>query len=223
MEHLADRRRQHQDRIVGDLGVGTFRYDRERLVEALARESRRIVDTYDKNREAGMIAEGARNTVAASAAVEAGALGLGAVVTAVATTVAVDITGVLMAGVVAALGLVIIPAKRRQGKTKLREKIAALRAQLVQSLASQFGREIDRSLRAHERGHRPLHPVRARREGKIGRDKSKAGKPEGRTREIEDEGGRNLNPAGLSNSFREDRSSEAYGDRSARRRGISRP
>ncbi len=115
-------------------------------MEALARESRRIVDTYDKNREAGMIAEGARNTVAASAAVEAGALGLGAVVTAVATTVAADVTGVLMAGVVAALGLVIIPAKRRQGKTKLREKIAALRAQLVQSLGSQFGREIDRSL-----------------------------------------------------------------------------
>lgn len=146
MEHLADRRRQHQDRIVGDGGAGTYRYDRDRLVEALAREARRIVDTYDKNREASVIAEGARTTVAASAAVEAGALGLGAVVTALATTVAADVTGVLMAGVVAALGLVIIPARRRQGKTKLRDKIAALRAQLVQSLRSQFAREIDRSL-----------------------------------------------------------------------------
>jgi len=146
MEHLADRRRQHQDRIVGDGGAGTYRYDRDRLVEALAREARRIVDTYDKNREASVIAEGARTTVAASAAVEAGALGLGAVVTALATTVAADVTGMLMAGVVAALGLVIIPARRRQGKTKLRDKIAALRAQLVQSLRSQFAREIDRSL-----------------------------------------------------------------------------
>jgi small GTP-binding protein len=173
MEHLADRRRQHQDRIVGDLGAGTFRYDRERLVEALARESRRIVDTYDKNREAGMIAEGARNTVAASAAVEAGALGLGAVVTAVATTVAADVTGVLMAGVVAALGLVIIPAKRRQGKTKLREKIAALRAQLVQSLGSQFGREIDRSLQHINEAIAPYTRFVRAEKGKLDETKAK--------------------------------------------------
>lgn len=146
IEHLADRRREHQDRIVGDMGMGTFRYDRERLMEALAREARRIVDTYDKSRESSMIADGARTTVAASAAVEAGAVGLGAVVTALATTAAADVTGVLMAGVVAALGLVIIPARRRQGKTKMHEKIAALRTQLVQSLRGQFSKEIERML-----------------------------------------------------------------------------
>ena len=146
MDHLADRRREHRGRIVGDLGASTFRYDRERLMDALAREARRIVDTYDKSREAKTIAEGAQATVAASAAVEVGALGLGAVVTAVATTVAADVTGVLMAGLVAALGLVIIPARRRQGKTKMRDKIAALRAQLIQSLRTQFSKEIDHSL-----------------------------------------------------------------------------
>ena len=145
-EHLADRRREHQDRIVGDLGAGTFRYDRERLMDALAREARRIVDTYDKTSEARAIAEGAQATVAASAAVEASALGLGAVVTALASTVAADVTGVLMAGLVAALGLVIIPARRRQGKTKMRHKITILRAQLIQSLRTQFSKEIDRGL-----------------------------------------------------------------------------
>jgi hypothetical protein len=145
-EHLADRRREHQGRIVGDLGAGTFRYDRERLMDALAREARRIVETYDKTSEARTIAEGALATVAASAVVEAGALGLGAVVTAMASTAAADVTGLLMAGLVAALGLVIIPARRRQGKTKIRDKIAALRAQLIQSLRTQFSKEIDRSL-----------------------------------------------------------------------------
>jgi hypothetical protein len=131
---------------VGDLGAGTFRYDRERLMDALAREARRIVETYDKTSEARTIAEGALATVAASAVVEAGALGLGAVVTAMASTAAADVTGLLMAGLVAALGLVIIPARRRQGKTKIRDKIAALRAQLIQSLRTQFSKEIDRSL-----------------------------------------------------------------------------
>src|SRR3990172_3291212 len=31
-EHLAERRRQHQDRIIGDAGAGSFHYDRERLI-----------------------------------------------------------------------------------------------------------------------------------------------------------------------------------------------
>jgi small GTP-binding protein len=145
-EHLAKRHREHQGRIVGDLGTGSFRYDRERLIDSLAREARRIVDTYDKTKEARAIADGAQATVAASAAVEAGALGLGTIVTALASTAAADVTGVLMAGLLAALGLVIIPARRRQGKTKIRDRIMALRAQLIQSLDSRFSQEIDRSL-----------------------------------------------------------------------------
>ena len=145
-EHLANRRSEHQKRIVGDQGAGSFRYDREQLMDSLAREARRIVDTYDKSKEARAIAEGAQATVAASAAVEAGALGLGTIVTALASTVAADVTGVLMAGLVAALGLVIIPTRRRQGKTKIRDRITALRAQLIQSLGTRFSQEIDRSL-----------------------------------------------------------------------------
>ena len=145
-EHLAKRHREHQGRIVGDLGAGSFRYDRERLMDSLAREARRIVDTYDKTTEARAIAEGAQATVAASAAMEAGALGLGTMVTALASTAAADVTGILMAGLLAAIGIVIIPARRRQGKTKIRDRITALRAQLIQSLGSRFSQEIDRSL-----------------------------------------------------------------------------
>ena len=44
------------------------------------------------------------------------ALGLGALVTTLATTAAADVTGVLLAGLMAAVGLFIIPARRRQGK-----------------------------------------------------------------------------------------------------------
>jgi hypothetical protein len=145
-EHLADRRRTHQDRIVGDPGVGSFHFDRERLIEGVGREARRVVESYDREREAELIAEGAQTAVAASAALELGAIGLGALVTVLATTVAADITGVLMASLIAALGLFIIPARRRQAKNEMREKISALRAQLGQSLRVQFEREIERSL-----------------------------------------------------------------------------
>ena len=63
-----------------------------------------------------------------------------------ATTAAADVTGVLMASVMAALGLFLIPAKKRQAKLEMRTKIAAMRDQLVRSLRGQFEREIERSL-----------------------------------------------------------------------------
>jgi hypothetical protein len=59
----------------------------------------------------------------------------------------------------------IIPAKRRQGKTKLIERIAGVRAQLIQTLRSQFENEMNHSI---ERIREAIAPytrfVRAERE-----------------------------------------------------------
>jgi small GTP-binding protein len=145
MEHLAERRRQHQERIVGDAAGGTFHYDRERLMDEVGRETRRVVETYNKTNEAEAIAEGARTAVAALAAVEIGAVGLGTLIAILATTAAADITGVLLASVVAALGLFVIPARRRQAKAEMRTKIANLRQELADSLRGQFEKEMERS------------------------------------------------------------------------------
>jgi small GTP-binding protein len=145
-EHLAERRRQHQDRIVGDPGVGSFHYDRERLIEGVGRESLRVVETYDRVREAEAIAEGAQAAVAAAAAMEVGAIGLGTLVTVLATTAAADITGVILASAIAALGLFVIPARRRMARSEMHTKVAELRTKLVTSLRGQFQQEIERSL-----------------------------------------------------------------------------
>jgi hypothetical protein len=145
-EHLAERRRQHAERIVGDAAGGTFHHDRERLIEGVGREARRAVDSYDRTKEAESIAEGARNAVAALAAVEVGAVGLGTLIAVLATTAAHDITGVLLGTVAAALGLIILPYKKRQAKLEMRTKIGAMREQLVRSLGAQFESEIERSL-----------------------------------------------------------------------------
>jgi hypothetical protein len=145
-EHLAERRRAYQERIIGDLGPGTFSYDRERLMAAVGREAQRVVESYDKSAEAQAIAQGAQEAVAASAVLEVGAIGLGALVAALATTVAADVTGILLATFIAALGLIIIPARRRAAKTELRDKISALRQQLITALKTQFEKEMERSL-----------------------------------------------------------------------------
>jgi hypothetical protein len=164
-QRISERRREQCERIIGDTGPANFSYDRDRLVEAVAREARRVVDTYDRDQEAKAVADHARTAVAASAALEAGALGLGAIVTTLATTAAADLTGILMAGLVATLGLFVIPARRRHGKAKLIEKISALKTQLSESLRGQFGKEIHHSL---ERTQEAIAPytrfVRAERE-----------------------------------------------------------
>ena len=146
--HLADRRRQYRGRIIGedDSGGSRFHYDRTRLIEAVGRESQRVVDSYDRRREAQQLADGALNAVAAAAAVGAGAVGLGTIVTVAATTAAADVTGIILASVLAAIGFFILPAKRRQAKEEMRTKIAAVRARLSNALRDQLREEIARSV-----------------------------------------------------------------------------
>jgi hypothetical protein len=146
MDHLADRRRQHQERIIGDAAGGSFHYDRQQLIEGVGREAQRVVETYDRKVEARHMAEGAQTAVAALAATEVGAISLGAVIAILATTAAADATGIILASLVAVLGLFIIPARKRQAKSELRQKIAALREQLAHSLRAQFEQEMERSL-----------------------------------------------------------------------------
>ena len=143
--HLADRRRQYRERIVGEEGVGRFHYDRTRLIDAVSRESQKVVDSYDRRKEARELADGARNAVAAAAAVGAGALTLGTIVSVAASTAAADVTGIVLASVLAAIGFFILPAKREKAKEEMRRKIADVRERLSTALRQQFVQEISRS------------------------------------------------------------------------------
>jgi hypothetical protein len=145
-DHLARRRHEHADRIVGQVGRG-FDYDRSRLLESVGREAQRSVESYDREQEATRLADSVQAAVAGTALVEVGALGLGAIITHVAVTAAADVTGVLAASALAVMGLLIIPNRRRAAKSELHEKITAMREQLMSTLTDQFDREIERSLR----------------------------------------------------------------------------
>ena len=142
--HIAEGRQKHKGKMVGD--IGNFIYDRERLITSIRDEATRVIDSYDKTREADEIARRSQNAVAATAAISAGAVGLGTLVTILATTMATDITGILLAGVMAALGLFIIPTRRRNAKKEMRQKVKSMRDQLTASLTEHFSHEISRSL-----------------------------------------------------------------------------
>jgi small GTP-binding protein len=137
---LSERTRHHESRVLGAPDIGTFHNDRAQLIDSVGREAQRVVDTYDHRREAETIADQARVAVAAAAAAGGAAVGLGTLVTIAASTVAADVTGILLASVVLGVGFLIIPARRRRAKATLEEKIEDLRKRLTEALENEFER-----------------------------------------------------------------------------------
>jgi len=94
-----------------------------------------------------------------------GAVGLGTILTIALTTTAADITGVLAAGALAALGLFVLPSKRRQAKADLKGKIAAMRQQIIAGMTMQFERELADSMQRIQEAISPYTRfIRAERE-----------------------------------------------------------
>ncbi len=146
MEVLNRRAAAHQDeRMIGQLG-GPFESNRQALLESVGRAAREVVATYDKETEAKALADSVQMAVAQTAIVEVGAIGLGALLVKLLAATMADLSGVLAAGAVAALGLYVIPYKRRRAKNDLQAKIDDLRERLSRALSDQFERELARSL-----------------------------------------------------------------------------
>jgi uncharacterized protein YlxW (UPF0749 family) len=145
MNYLEQRKLEYQEQMIGEMG-GSFRYDREHLIDSVGKAAGRVVETYNKSEEAEKMAENAQLAVAGTAAAELGAIGLGALITILATTAAMDVTGIIAASVVAALGLFVIPARKRAAKKEMMERMAALRLQLTGALTTQFEKELNQSL-----------------------------------------------------------------------------
>jgi small GTP-binding protein len=140
--HLAKRRQQYAGQLIDNPDAERFHVDRRRMIDSVGREAQRVVDGYDRQKEASDLADSARNAVATAAAVGASAVGLGAIVSIAASTAAADVTGLVAASLVAAIGFFVIPARRKRGKDEMRKKIAEVRTRLGEALRTQFTKEI---------------------------------------------------------------------------------
>ena len=81
------------------------------------------------------------------------------------TGVRVTITGLLFAGVIAIVGLFVIPYKRNQAKERYREKMRSLRNRLMGALSTQFNAEAENAIARMKDGVAPYTRfVRAERE-----------------------------------------------------------
>jgi hypothetical protein len=125
---------------------GPFEYNRRQLLDSVGRAAKEVVMTYDREAEARKLAQGVRDAVAGAALMQVGAVGLGAVLVVLLHTALADFTGILAAGTLAVVGLLIIPAKRRRAKSDLHDKLEDLRQRLMESMTEEFERELSRSL-----------------------------------------------------------------------------
>jgi GTP-binding protein EngB required for normal cell division len=132
-----------EERIIAGKEKQRVRFERKKIIETVKRETQRLIEQFNKEDEAKKIAEDAQMAVAASAAIEAGALGLGTLVTILATSASADLTGILLAGFTATLGLFILPAKKNQARRLFSKSIIELRKHLSESLTEEFNKQID--------------------------------------------------------------------------------
>lgn len=143
MDHIEKRRSSREareERLVGKL-PGTFVQDRRRLLDTVGAAAARAIEGYDRERESSRLADSVQAAVASTAVLQVSAVGLGALVTLIATTTAADVTGVLAASALSVIGLLVLPAKKRRAKSELNRKVALVREQLMSSLRQQFEKE----------------------------------------------------------------------------------
>jgi hypothetical protein len=146
-EYLA---RRHQatsaEGMLGTVSGSSFTQDRRAVLENAVRSARRVVERYDREEEAQQLATSMRDSVAYTGLAAASGVGLGAVVVAITSAAALDVTGVLAGLVIVGLGLYIIPARRRRAQQRFSQESEELRQHLDAALAEQFSRQLDGAL-----------------------------------------------------------------------------
>jgi GTP-binding protein EngB required for normal cell division len=139
----------HTDRlrasgVLTSEGDTEFQYNREELFNRLRQPVEQRLEQFDTEVEARTIVESVREALTQAFGVNVLAVGLGAVLMAVFTTAALDVTGVLTATLLALAGWLIIPARRRRLIRELEQKIARLSADLSALLAARFEEQLTR-------------------------------------------------------------------------------
>ena len=138
----------YQERVMGASGisgVAGFAYNRDALLRSVVKEARRVVENYDREEEATIIAQDMRNAVG----VMLGAGGVAALGVIVAATVAAaffDVTGITAAVIAGAIGLFVLPYRKRKAQEEFRRRTQELRDKLSSAMTAQFNTELTRSI-----------------------------------------------------------------------------
>jgi hypothetical protein len=142
-----NRRRQarYDEHLIGEVGDG-FEYNRSQILASVGKNAASVVGTYDRERESQDLALSIQGALTRTVALEVGAIGIGAVIVALATTRFLDATGIIAAAIIAGYGLFILPNRRRRARQEFREKTDLLRQRLGEVIRRQFDSELNQSV-----------------------------------------------------------------------------
>lgn len=142
-EHLVTGK--YKGRVVApDPTQNTFDYNRERLVADMRESFAQEIARFDVEGECKRVAESAYRGILQQVGLHVGAVGLGALLVALLSGIALDVTGVLAAGVLFTTGFVILPKKKRA----LMQRFSLRVDDLVREFRAQLGRTFERELAA---------------------------------------------------------------------------
>ncbi len=144
--HVQERAAQHAQPGWTTAEHHSFEGKRQELLRSIGKAAQDVVATYDKEAEVQALVASVQSTLAQTALVEVGAVGVGAVIVALVHGILLDVTGILGAGVLAAAGLYLLPARREKARRELVARIEALRSELRRVLTDAFEQELARSL-----------------------------------------------------------------------------
>ncbi|MGI6250292.1 MAG: dynamin family protein [Anaerolineaceae bacterium] len=145
-----DRRQAASNRDLPAGGENPHISKRAELISSVGSTIKRIINDYDHQKEADQLNDMVKDTLAQTALLEVGALGIGALVATIITSRALDVTGIVAAGALAVLGLFVIPFKRKQAKEQFKQKMDELREKLMSTLRSAFTSEFEGSIKRLE-------------------------------------------------------------------------
>ncbi len=142
---IQERAREHAQTLLSDDDRG-FEAKRRELLNSVGRAAREVIASYDRDVEVRTLVESVHAALAQTALVEVGAVGVGALIVALVHGILLDVTGILGAGVIAAAGLYLLPARREKARRELAARVDALREKLRRVLTDAFERELERSV-----------------------------------------------------------------------------
>ncbi|MBB6099791.1 small GTP-binding protein [Deinobacterium chartae] len=122
-----------------------FQYDRQALIASLSDKARRQVSEVTQRDLAARLANDAQAAVTQGGLTAAGGIGLGALTLALFSSLAVDVTGVLLGLAVTTMGVLVLPARRRTALRKLHETVAGAREAIHALIRREYAAEQERA------------------------------------------------------------------------------
>ena len=166
-------------------GNEDFHYNREELFARLRAPVENRLGQFDAEREASDIVAAVKESLAQTFGVNVLAVGLGAVLVAIFTTAALDLSGIVTATLLAVAGWLILPARRRKLARQLEETIARLNADLAGLLSSNFEEQLTQYERQMLEVIEPYERFLATEGAKVERAIAELRAAEGKVAEIE--------------------------------------